>query len=129
MSGYTEPEYTVERKAVIYAPGGLQTIELRSETSQAAQKEEDEMWARIIARTPSARPQSDASKRMTRYISIQGQRVDLLLRYQPHQVADIEADWTRVVKDARVDVHDLRCFEYVEWHRTGYTKAGTCIKY
>lgn len=129
MSGYTEPEYTVERKAVIYAPGGLQTIELRSPNAHPEPKAEDEMWTRLIARTPSARPQSEASKRMPRYISIQGQRVDLILLYQPHQGADLEADWVRLLKDSRVDVRDLRCFEYVEWHSTGFTKAGACIRY
>jgi hypothetical protein len=87
------------------------------------------MWAQIIARTPPAQRQPENDKRMTRYISIQGKNCDLLLLYQLHQAADLEADWVRVVNEPEVDVKDLLCFETVEWHGTGRTKAGGFIMY
>jgi hypothetical protein len=129
MFGYTEFEYTVERKAVIQAPDGPQTLELRAKVVQPQSKEEEEMWAQIIAQTRPEQRQPERDKRLTRYISVQGQNTDLLLLYQLHQAADLDDDWWRLVNEPKVDVRDLLCFEYVQWHGTGRTKDGAYIMY
>lgn len=129
MFGYTESEYTVERKAVIQAPGGPQTLELRATIVPPRSKEEEEMWAKIIANTPPEMREPERNKRMTRYISVQGAKTDLLLLYQPHQAADLDDDWWRLVNEPAVNVKDLLCYEYVQWHGTGHTKDGAYIMY
>lgn len=129
MFGYMESEYTVERSAKIQSPSGEQTLELRATVVPPRSPAEEAMWAEIIARTPPEQRPRESSKRMDRYIAIEGGRCDLLLRYQRSQALDIESDWVRLVNEPAVTIKDLLCFEYVVGHGTGYTKDGAVIMY